>query len=1362
MRIRAAAPDHPRAWEIAAPPGTTVAAVAAAVGLPKADHYALGGRAVAADECLVDTGADDGALLGLLSSEPQPATVALVAVEGPHAGAAWPLATGWHSIGCHPSVSILLHGPAVSGLHAELCVGADGSISVRDRSSAEGTWLHGRRLTHAAVLDLGSELRVGTTTLRVVAIHRVGPPSRRGVPLVHRPPRVLGPPTPAMPSPPPAAVAPTPSASLRNLASMLVPSLAAVALAAVVRPEMVVLALLAPIAALSTWGVLRVSDTRARSRAQRAARNENTAHVRAMTVHEAAIARSAVARHPDIGELSCRIRSADVRLWERRSSHDDFLEVALGTDTLAGGVPVGLTLNRPIGIVGPRADALALARSLVLQVAAHHGPADVALWVWTTDPLAWRWMRWLPNCSDTTLCSEAPDVAACALARGVGRGSRSVVLVLDADGLPAGWREPWRSLHDTGAIVIASQRELLPEQCRDVIALTDRSLRFTTAEHETIDIARRWQINARVAEDLAAMLAPMRDPDLADDERCLPRELGLLSLLAPTPADDDGLVDIVRTRWHASRQSSRCAAPVGVDTTGPFVLDLVADGPHGLVAGTTGSGKSEFLRTLVVSFAATVDAEHLAFVLVDYKGGSAFDGLATLPHVVDVITDLDAASAMRAVRGLEAEVHRRERVLRDAGVTDIAGYHEIAMRETHENAMRKTNEIALSCSPAPRLLIVVDEFATMAQELPAFVDALVDIAQRGRSLGVHLVLATQRPTGAVKDAIRTNTNLRIALRVVDSTDSRDVIGADDAAMIGRDQRGRAIARLGSRDLRAFQSAYVSGVSSLARARQDLRAAPLGISVSRDETSGGERDLDRLVRAVTVAHRAAGHADPTRPWSEPLPCDLSLADLRNGVDHPVSPGALDYCLIDDASAQSHVVGSWSPSRGNLLVAGMAGSGTTTALCTLAAAACLQPHDTRPDIYVIASTTTPFVWLEPFDHVGGIVACEDDERVRRLLRMLCARIERRLRGHEQVESKVLVLIDGIGTLRATNDSLIGLDVLDRLDRVATDGPSVGVHLAVSAEHPAAVGHRIDRTIAHRIFLRLGDRTEYASIGARDIDPTTLVPGRGVRDVDGAVVHIAQTTAADIARISVAALDGGRTKDAATRVGALPVCVRADHQAVARIVDDLLRVPLGVGDTELASIELTLHPGEHALVIGPARSGKSNVLEVLRDALLVGGIEVIAIGTHRSRLSGTQRDRAAITALLDALGAPRRDSARTVVVVDDGDAVDDGGALERLVAAQHRHVHVVAAARGDRLRGLFRHWSNDVRRSGNAVLLRPDDGDADLVGVRLPRVGGASPIGRGWLVCDGAVELTQFAHAHAHSVDSHSADPHTGRAA
>ena len=212
---------------------------------------------------------------------------------------------------------------------------------------------------------------------------------------------------------------------------------------------------------------------------------------------------------------------------------------------------------------------------------------------------------------------------------------------------------------------------------------------------------------------------------------------------------------------------------VGSASDAGFVVDIARDGPHALIAGTTGSGKSEFLQTLVASLACANRPDELTFVLVDYKGGAAFGACEALPHTVGVVTDLDGRLVERALASLRAELKRREATLAAAGAPNLEVF--------------RAGGGALA-----RLIIVVDEFASLAEELPDFVGGLVGIAQRGRSLGVHLVLATQRPEGVVNADIRANTNLRICLGVVRESESRDVIDAVDAARI---QSGNAWPRL---------------------------------------------------------------------------------------------------------------------------------------------------------------------------------------------------------------------------------------------------------------------------------------------------------------------------------------------------------------------------------------------------------------------------------------------------------------------------------------------------------------------------------------------------------------------------------------
>ena len=272
---------------------------------------------------------------------------------------------------------------------------------------------------------------------------------------------------------------------------------------------------------------------------------------------------------------------------------------------------------------------------------------------------------------------------------------------------------------------------------------------------------------------------------------------------------------------------------IGVGADGPFAIDLRADGPHALVAGTTGSGKSELLQTLIASLGASQAPDRLAFLLVDYKGGAAFKDCRGLPHSVGMVTDLDEHEVHRALVSLEAELKRREQILRAAGAKDLL---ELERRDP--------------AAAPPSLVIVVDEFATLAREVPEFVDGVVDVAQRGRSLGVHLVLATQRPSGAVTDNIRANTKLRIALRVAGVAESEDVIDAPDAARLPRSVPGP---RAGARD----GAERADGVSG------GLRRRPHGAGAARPRGRRARAALRRVGRRART-RRARGGRRPGRP------------------------------------------------------------------------------------------------------------------------------------------------------------------------------------------------------------------------------------------------------------------------------------------------------------------------------------------------------------------------------------------------------------------------------------------------------------------------------------------------------------------
>ncbi|HOF36889.1 MAG TPA: FtsK/SpoIIIE domain-containing protein, partial [Dermatophilaceae bacterium] len=455
-------------------------------------------------------------------------------------------------------------------------------------------------------------------------------------------------------------------------------------------------------------------------------------------------------------------------------------------------------------------------------------------------------------------------------------------------------------------LAVAADAADLPSACTQIVDLRAGTPSLTGAQQpvtglEPDGVPRAWALL------LAQRLGPLRDAAATPDKGVIPSRTTLLDVLEIP--ERDGIPDLA-ARWRESPRST--LTPIGATASGPLPIDLVRDGPHALVGGTTGSGKSELLVSLVAGLAAANRPDELSFVLVDYKGGAAFGACRDLPHVVGLVTDLDHQLTERALVSLDAELKRRERVFGEHGVADLAAYQGV-------------------CRPGDptvgRLVIVVDEFRSLAEELPDFVTGLVRVASLGRSLGVHLVIATQRPGGVVTADMRANLGLRIALRVRDIVDSLDVVESPVAASIAESTPGRAILTSAATRLVEVQTALATGPSRRA-VEPPVRVVSIdGLAVPQSVRAlDGPTQVDDLVAASRRAVLELSIPLPGSPWLPPLSGDLTVASLAGGSGWPVPLGRRDVPLHQRQSDWT-----WDPLReGHLGIVGAPRTGRTTAL------------------------------------------------------------------------------------------------------------------------------------------------------------------------------------------------------------------------------------------------------------------------------------------------------------------------------------------------------------------------------------------------------------------------------------------------
>jgi S-DNA-T family DNA segregation ATPase FtsK/SpoIIIE len=1403
--VRSAGVDRELDVELRSPGATVDDLIRAVLGPAHAGAVAIGDRELSASSPLADVGLHDGALLTVDGGrfalrEPAAAPdLELLVLSGMEAGRAVALHVGTFTVG-REGADIVLDHSTVSARHCEIHVTPSGTCMLTDLGSSNGTFVDGGRLTvaEAVAVDPGSVVEIGVLAIAVRPPREADRPHaldlRRqvgpaGTLPFNRPPRAPLPLAPGAVEIPGAPRAPDkPHFSIATTVGPLVLAVVMILLTNNILYAM--FALLSPIIAVGQYAESRRRSTKGGARSQREFQHD-------IEELEGDIAQRAEAERarrrallPDPPEVLRRAALPSVQLWERRPDQEDFLKLSAGladlpwqpaakdagskrpeeaTAALAAGelrvapLDVDLSGGGVVGIVGDRAAALATARSLVCQVAVHHGPADITIGVFV-DPGRepdWDWCKWLPHARRgagaeqwLAVGRDQSDPLLRELLAGAATGT--ALVVLDSDILTEGKNAPARDLlsgagtrrDESGrrvqlpvaGIVVASTSDRLPAACTTIIEVTDAeggaSVRCPDKRMDVDGVLLAGLTTAR-ARACARDLARFEDPELHQPGAGLPDMVRLLALLGLERVDAAS----IRELWGRAGPAATPVAPLGVTEQGVFSLDLVRDGPHGLIGGTTGSGKSELLRTLVAGLAAYADPTLLTFVLIDYKGGAAFDECGRLPHTVGMVTDLDEQLGERALLALDAEVRYRERRLRDAGVDNLRDYQALRGGE-----------------PLPRLLVVIDEFATMAKDLPDFLSALVSVAQRGRTLGVHLLLATQRPSGAVNENIKTNTNLRIALRVQDPGDSTDVIGTRDAADLSRHQPGRAYVRLGPGEIVPIQTALVTCVSG-ERVDAAVDVAPFVFGPrSRDGRSagattgggdGGASDLTRLVNAIAEAHAGAGMPPVRRPWPEPLGQRLDLAELAAmGTAAPGRPEVL-VALADDPARQTQYPVGWRLGEGNLLLYGISGSGTSGTLTSLAVALASARSPRELELYAFDYGAGELAPLAGLPHAGAVVLATERERQMRLIRHLRAELDRRRLG--AAEGEVVVLIDNIAGMRAEFDDAEGLDLMDELARVYADGTEVGIRFAVSADRLNAVHASWSSVTQQKWLFRLPDAHDYAAAGLTRKHMPQAVAGRAVMSPEGLQIQVARPGMSVADAVASIAARYGHEAGRARRIDALPAHVALRSlNAIPELSGEPWRIPIGVRESNLEVAELVLYEGEHALIAGPARSGKSSALETIATALRGSGarVHLAGVGGRRSPLSecpaldryaGAGGEASALFAMLRVVPGP------VVLFIDDAEGFEDvDEAIGGLLSAGRPDLHVVAAGRSDALRSLYRHWTQTVRRSKNGLLLRPNiDLDGELAGVTLPR---RSPVpfvvGRGYLAQNGELEIVQVA--------------------
>jgi S-DNA-T family DNA segregation ATPase FtsK/SpoIIIE len=1002
-------------------------------------------------------------------------------------------------------------------------------------------------------------------------------------------------------------------------------------------------------------------------------------------------------RHPDPQALWST--SASGRLWERRRADQDFGVVRIGIGPQEIATPLVPPQTRPIDeleplcamalrrfvstysvvpelpvaialrdfshvyVRGPDEAVRGLVRAVVAQLSTFHAPDDllVALCVSDTQRPRWEWAKWLPHAlhpektdavgpvrlvapAITALEAMLDDVLANRSrfnpAMPGSAGGPHVVVLIDG-GATVGSDHLMTDGGVEGVTIInlsTPPPRMLDESTVVLDIAADGTVSGATMDGST-EVGRADTMAQIEAEVLVRELAPLRLSAASYADASTTAGTGLPDLLE---LGDPYQFDVARG-WASRPNRDRLRVPIGVSLDGrPVELDLKESaqegmGPHGLLVGATGSGKSELLRTLVLALAVTHNSEILNFVLVDFKGGATFATLDRLPHTSAFITNLENELSLvdRMLGAIQGELMRRQELLRSAG--------NYGSQRDYERA----RAAGIPLIPLPSLLVIVDEFSELLTARPDFIEMFVQIGRVGRSLGVHLLLASQRLEEGRLRGLEAHLSYRIGLRTFSSMDSRAVLGVPDAYELPG-SAGHGYIKAGTEGLLRFRASYVSGVYRRDGDRQSFDGLVADLvrpytthyaavpsapeqqeeSPEEDEPVGGDTLLGVLVGRME-GRGAPAHQVWLPPLAEPATLDQLLPALVHNpqrgltTSDPSVLGAVHGVVgIIDKPYEQRRDPMWldlSGGGGNLIVVGGPQTGKSMFLRTLIASLVLTHTPAEAQFYCLDFGGGALTTLRDLPHVGSVATRRDISRVRRTVAELQTllrdreyrfaangvdgiatyrRMKRAGQVHDDPFGDVFLVVDGWSTLRAEYEELEAVIV-----ELANRGLGYGLHVLVSATRWMEIRPAQRDAFGTKVELRLGDPGDSVINRRAAVNVPEKLPGHGLTP-DG--LHFL----AGLPRI-----DGAqRIEDLSDAVAELVKMARNDWTGPpvppVRLLPDELpfealpppepnsrgRLAVGIAETDLQPVYLDFGADPHVLLFGDIESGKSSFLRSL----------------------------------------------------------------------------------------------------------------------------------------------------------------------